>query len=435
MNILLISPEVNFTTNNELLNKYWFNSTDTAPYRELWAGVGTSLLTIAALTPPDSTVEFIDENVKKIDFKKKFDLIAISAMTQQITRGYEIADCFRKLGIPVIFGGIHPTLVPEEVKAHADCVVIGEAENIWADVLNDFECKKLKPFYKSLGEVDLSQSPIPKYSLLEKNIYKLVNIQTSRGCPHDCDYCSASKIFGKKYRRKSTAQILKEIECAISHLGNVKIVFSDDNFLVDRKLSKNLLKELIPLNIKWHAQSDISIAEDEELLILAKQSGCTYLFIGLESVNPENLKCIDTKNWKYSKSTNYAEYIKIIQSFGIGVMGSFIVGLDSDDVTVFSKLEKFIIDNNLWAASITIMTPFPGTRLRERLESQNRIIDSNWKNHTGYNINFLPKNISKEDIQTGIVDLYQKINSKEVYLKKLEHFKQIQSSLIKKGLI
>ncbi len=435
MNILLVSPKVNFTTKNQSLMNFWFNSNETGAYRELWSGVGSSLLTIAALTPDEHSIEFIDENITEIDFEKEFDIVGISAMTQQIMRGYQIADIFRSKGIPVVFGGIHPTLLPEEVKQRADSVVIGEAEDVWVKLLEDFKAGNLKPFYKSNSEINICESPIPKFELLKKNVYRLVNIQTTRGCPHDCDYCSASKIFGKKYRRKTVEQIILEIKTAIAHLGNVKIVFSDDNFLVDRKRSMELLTQLIPLNIKWHAQSDISIADDEQLLLLTKKSGCTFLFIGLESINPDNLKNLDTKNWKYSKLSKYKENIEKIQSYGIGVMGAFIVGLDSDTKEVFNDLEKFIIDNNLWAASITIMTPFPGTRLRAKLENENRLIKTDWSECTGYNVNFIPAKITREELEEGIVNLYKRIYSNENYQKKIEHFKQIQLNLIKNKII
>jgi radical SAM superfamily enzyme YgiQ (UPF0313 family) len=434
MRIALISPKVGFTTRIKELEELWFNSKEASPYRNYWTGVSSGLLTVAALTPADIDVDFVDENMEGIDFSGDYDLVGISAMTQQSIRAYQIAEEFRKRKIKVIIGGIHATVLPEEVKLHADSVVIGEVELLWSIILEDFKSNKLKPFYKADSLFELNKAPVPRFDLLQKGRYPIIWMETSRGCPHDCEYCASTRIFGHKYRNKSREQVIRDIIFIKKHHGDVRIAFSDDNFLVNKCLSKELLPQITELNIRWHALCDISIGNDEELLDLLYKSGCTYLFIGLESVSRESLNSIEKSNWKSKQFANYANYIKSIQSSGIGVMGSFIVGLDHDFPNIFKSIADFIIDNNLYAASITILTPFPGTRLRVRMEKEGRLLIRDWSYYTGYNVNYVPNHISIEEIESELVSLYRAVYRKDVYERKMVFFKKIQKELIKRAI-
>jgi radical SAM superfamily enzyme YgiQ (UPF0313 family) len=434
MKIALISPRVGFTTRIKELEDLWFNSKEASPYRYYWTGVSSGLLTVAALTPADIDVDFVDENMEEIDFDAGYDLAGISAMTQQSTRAYQIADEFRKRNVTVIMGGIHATVLPEEVKLHVDSVVSGEVELLWADILKDFKSNRLKPFYKADSLFDLTKAPVPRFDLLKKGRYPIIWMETSRGCPHDCEYCASTRIFGNKYRNKSHEQVIRDIQFIKSHHSDTRIAFSDDNFLVNKRLAKDLLPRIADMDIRWHALCDISVGKDKKLLELLYKSGCTYLFIGLESVSTESLNSIEKSNWKSKQFVNYSENIKAIQSAGLGVMGSFIVGLDQDFPDVFDKMANFIIANNLYAASITILTPFPGTRLRTRMQEEGRLFDHDWAYYTGYNVNYMPRNVSVEQIETGLVNLYRSVYAKEVYKKKMVYFKKIQKELIKKYL-
>jgi Fe-S oxidoreductase len=432
MKICLIAPKVNFSTNITELNEFWFNPKNES-FRKLWSGVTSALLTIAALSPPKHEIEFIDENYENIDFLKKYDLVGISSMTPNSTRSYVIADEFRKRGVKVVLGGVHPTLLPDESKKHCDAVVIGEAENVWNAVIEDLENRNLKPFYQSNKLVDLNQSPIPRFDLLKADNYKYIWLQTSRGCPHDCEYCTASKIFGKGFRRKNNGQILKELELIKSKFKNKQIFFADDNFLAQKEKIYLLIEKLANLQIRWNAQCDISVGKDKHFLSLLKKSGCVLLFIGLESITPEGLKYIDMKSWKYRQLKNYPLYINNIQSAGIGVMGSFMVGLESDENSVFDQILSFININNLYHAYFNILTPMPGTRIREILQKENRLLSDNWDNYTGYNVNFKPNKMSLQELESGFTNLYKKVYSKQMYYKNMEYFKRIQKNLIKIG--
>jgi radical SAM superfamily enzyme YgiQ (UPF0313 family) len=431
MRIALISPRVNFTTNIKDLEEFWYSSNEAVPYRKLWSGVSSALLIVAALTPSSYDVQFIDENEEEIDYSEEYDLVGISAMTQQIMRAYEIADNFRKRNVTVVMGGIHPTLLPEEAIQHSDSVAIGEAEYIWDKILIDIKNGQLKQYYKSDKVVNLNDSPTPRYDLLKKYNYHQICLQTSRGCPHDCDYCSASKIYGQRYRTKSVDRVISEIKIIKNIIGDPIYFISDDNLFVDENRSVQLLEEITLLNIRWHGQCDISIGKNDNLLKLIRKSGCSFLFIGLESITMEGLINIDREGWKYKQLRNYKSYIQNIQQNGIGVMGAFMIGLDSDDISVFDKIYLFIKENDLYAASVTIITPVPGTRLRERLKKERRLLETSWENYTGYNINFRPQKMTIREMEVGIVQLYQKIYQKDLFYKKMKYFKEIQKRLIR----
>lgn len=430
MNLLLVSPSSAFLSTNQEFQDFWKSSTLTQSYRTNWSGIGAGLPIIAALTSDSHSVKIVDENVEAINFADDYDLVAITAMTQQITRAYEISRMFRSRGTRTVIGGIHSTLLPEEACLNADSVIIGEAEDTWPQVMGDFENGHLAPFYRSAGSIRLEESPLPRYDLLRDKGYKVIWIQTTRGCPHDCYFCAASKVFGKKYRRKTIEQVLTEIENVKSLFGEcIRIGFSDDNLLVHRTQSKEFLKELIPMRIRYAAQTDISVANDETLLDLLRQSGCTFLFIGLESLKSDNLLSIDKKGWKHRKLKDYATAIQRIQMHGIGVMGSFIIGLPFDSQKSFSEICEFVIGENLYDAQIAISTPFPGTRLRETLTREYRILDTSWDNYTGFNVNFVHETLSKEQLERGILDIYRSINSKDAYIKKMTYFKDVQKRM------
>lgn len=333
-----------------------------------WSGASLGLLIIAALTPPEFEIVYLDENYEEIDFSAEYDLVAITAMTQQATRAYEIADQFRARNVKVVIGGIHVTVMEQEAKAHADSVVVGEAEDTWPVLIRDFMKGALEPFYRSSVPADLTKSPIPRYDLAKKYDYKMIWIQTTRGCSRDCEFCNASKVYGKAFRHKSMGQVLREIELIRKHWSEPFINFADDNMFIDRVYASQLIGALSTAGLHWTAQSDISIGEDDALLEALRKSGCKILFVGFETLSAANT--LDMHGWKKRRIDRYPAIIKKIQSYGIGVLGSFIIGLDDDDTRVFQDLFRFILENKLYAAQVTVLTPLPGTRLRQRLERE-----------------------------------------------------------------
>lgn len=392
-----------------------------------WSGASLGLLIVAALTPSYFSIDFIDENYEQIKFDANYDLVGISAMTQQAVRAYEIADEFRKRGTTVVIGGIHATVMSEEAKEHADAVIVGEAETLWPHLINDFIKGRLKPYYRSMEPIDLAQSPLPRYELLKKYDYRMFWIQTTRGCPRDCEFCAASKVYGKNYRYKNIEQVIVEINFIKRLWKEPLINFADDNMFVNKAYSRELIKKLKEAGIRWAAQTDVSIAEDDGLLRLLRESGCTLLFIGFETLSVKNQ--LDNHGFKQNRIKKYPEIIQKIQSYGIGVLGAFIIGLDEDDMSIVDDISSFIIDNRLYASHISILTPLPGTRLRERLLKENRILSNDWSRYALTNVNFIPKKMTPKELEQCLLKIYKRVYNKDVRSSVVRHFMGIYADL------
>ena len=318
--LALIAPKVGFASNNPKLMALVSGPSPWSP-DQFWTGTSVGLLTVAALCPDWVDPVFIDEKHEQVDLTADYDLVGITAMAQQATRAYEIADAFRKRGIKVVIGGIHATVLPEEAQQHADAVVVGEAEPVWARLMQDFRAGALQPVYRSPGAIDLADSPVPRYDLLNRKYYDQAWIQTSRGCPHDCDYCVSAKVFGTRYRIKSIDQVTRELDAALKHFGKPRLAFSDDNLLANRAHAERLMEKLTPLRLRWLAQADVAIGENDDLLERLRLANCRYLFIGFETLSPKSMHGIDHTGWKAKRVESYARCVKKIQSYGIGVGG------------------------------------------------------------------------------------------------------------------
>ncbi|MCM8781233.1 MAG: B12-binding domain-containing radical SAM protein, partial [Candidatus Omnitrophica bacterium] len=253
-------------------------------------GAPLALPTLAALTPSDVEVVLTDENVEPINFDEKVDLVGITGITCVIPRSYEIADEFKKRGVPVVMGGIHVSMLPEEAIRHCDSVVIGEAEEIWEQVVRDAQKGNLQKFYRAPRFPDLTNSPIPRWDLLKNDKYCYFTIQTGRGCPYDCDFCSVKVFNGRGYRHKTIDSVIEEIK-TLQKIDYKKLIFfTDDNLLASPKYSEELMQRLIPLKIKtWWCQSSVNRLKDDRLLDLMYRAGCRVIFVGLESVSQKNL--------------------------------------------------------------------------------------------------------------------------------------------------
>ncbi len=377
-----------------------------------------ALTSLASLTNYEWDVSIIDENVESIDFTDLPDLSAISLMTPLAKRGYEIADAFRKQGVPVVLGGIHATAMKEEAKAHADAVVLGEAENIWPQVLSDFKKGDLRPFYQASSYCSLDRLPTPKRDLLKRKAYFFVNtLQTSRGCPFDCEFCSVTSFYGRTYRTRPVHDVIEEI----SQMEKGFLFFVDDNIIGAHSYAKDLFRELISLNVQWFSQASLSIVKDKELLKLAQQSGCKGLFIGFESLSQESLKAMGKS---VNRANEFQDAVKAIHSHGIGIQGSFIFGTDYDDLSVFGDVLRFIEKTHLEAALFSILTPFPGTRIRQVLEREKRIIHNDWEKYDMNHIVFKPKKMTSAELQEGFNWAYKRLYGYRSICKRLFPFRR-----------
>lgn len=355
------------------------------------------LMYLAAYTPEEVDVRLIDENVEGIDFADVPDLAGITTTTATAARAYEIADRYRALGAKVVLGGVHASMVPKEALEHADSVVIGEAEAIWPKVLADAEADCLEPLYRQEGFIDFKRPLFPRVDLIDPKRYWIPDsVQTARGCPHNCSFCSVTAFNGRWHRARELDNVLAEVE-SLSWRNPLRrriVAFVDDNIAANPRRAKGLFKALIPMKVVWGSQACITFANDEGLVGLAAESGCRFLLIGLETLSSQAI----AEMGKYqNKVEQYEDALQLLRKYGIHVSGAFIFGFDSDDESVFSDTLEFAIRNKLPVAQLSVLVPYPGTRLYRRLLEEGRLeprfwLDSSWVGRVVYK----PQNMSAQ---------------------------------------
>ncbi|OGP92589.1 MAG: hypothetical protein A2157_10145 [Deltaproteobacteria bacterium RBG_16_47_11] len=354
-----------------------------------------TLTMLAALTPPDVEVKITDENVEPIDFEEDVDLVGVTGMVMHAPRAYQIAQKFRQRGIPVVMGGPHASSLPHEAKEHVDAVVIGEAEDVWEGVVEDFKNGCPKPFYKADAFCSMERLPFPRLDLLRKDAYMTINCaQTTRGCPHQCDFCHVTHFFGKTYRCRPVDEVIEEVK----RLEGDFLVFIDDNIAGNRRYAKELFTRLKPLEKKWASQASMTLTRDPELLKLAAESGCVSLFIGVESLSEENLKDV---NKAFNQVHQLEEAMKAVHDHDIMVVAGLIFGLDHDDEGVFERTLRFCERNRIELPSFFLLTPLPGTALFQRMESEGRLLHKDWAQYNGATVVFKPRLMTEETLQRG----------------------------------
>ncbi len=386
------------------------------------------LLTLAGLTDDNYDIDYMEvpeiEDIDKI--KKDYDIVAISSFTAKIDVAYKLADMFREAGTTVVMGGLHVTVMPEEALGHADSIVIGEGEPMWAKLLFDFRYNRLKRAYDARGiDYSFENAPMPRFDLLDIDKYNRLTIQTQRGCPHSCNFCGSSRLLNPRYKTKPVKKIMEELKFIKSVWADPFIEFADDNTFVNKKHSKALLRELAKENIKWFTETDISVADDDELLALMRDSGCKQILIGLETTNLGALSNIGTTNWKARQYERYYQAIQKIQSYGITVNGTFILGLDGTGYESFDDVFNFVEKSGLYEVQVTLQTPFPGTKLYEDLKKAGRLLKENaWELATLFDLNFIPENMTVKELNTHFSQLVQRLYSKEFTKQRKTQFYQ-----------
>ena len=366
---------------------------------------------LASLSPPDVGFSFTDDLLTPIDVEKglkEVDLVGITVLTKTALRAYEIADVYRKKGIPVVLGGIHPTALPEEAKEHADSVVMGEAEEVWPHLIEDVRMGHLKPFYQQKGYTDLSKVPNPRRDILPKRGYLPLDVvQVTRGCPFRCEFCSVQKFFGETYRFRPIPDVVEEVR----RLRHRWMMFNDDNIIGNHSYSKELLNALIPLKKKWFGQASLSGLKAIENVELLAKSGCNSLFIGFESLSKKNL--VTSKKFQNDPS-EYREIIDTLHRHGIAICGSFVFGFDEDDPSVFEETVSFSIQTKLFSAIFMILTPYPETAFYHRVKNEGRLVQDQWwllKNPEDSAPHFLPKKMTGQALREGWKKAWKEFNS------------------------
>jgi len=344
-------------------------SSDSAPLP------GLSLASLAGLTPPDVSVSFTDDSLQPIDLDGDLgqpDLVGITCSSKNAARAYAIADAYAERGIPVVLGGVHPTARPEEARQKADAVVAGEAEGVWPKLLDDFRRGRLEPVYSRSTWADLASLPPARRSIYPERAYlPLGMVQATRGCPHLCEFCSVRRFFGGTYRYRPLEDVLTEVK----GLKHSTFLFVDDNIVGHASYSRNLFQGLMPLKKRWFGQASLTVLDDLPLLELMVKSGCKGLLLGVETVSEEGIR--GARKFQ-NKPAHYKRTIENLQRKGIAVWGSFIFGLDQDGPDIFERCVRFAIDSKLYTAVFAVLTPYPGTPLFERLESENRLTEPAW---------------------------------------------------------
>lgn len=342
---------------------------------------------IAASIPSDVHVSLTEQSVDPIDLEKDVDMVGISVTTSTALEAYRIADAYLKQrsDVTVVLGGIHATMLPEEAIQHGHCVVMGESDELWPEIVEDYKKGSLKKFYRCTRLPDLSRLSHPKRELLKgKSLYAFSTVQTSRGCPYNCYFCSVHLFFGGKYRTRPIENVIDEIR----GMNSKYLFFLDDNPVGNVRYAKRLFRSMIGLGKKWFSQTDISIADDEELLTLAKKAGCTMVGIGFDSIIRKSL---ESAGKAHASLLKYEENIKRIQKHGIIVAGSFIFGFDEDDSDVFRKTIRFAEKSKIDCASFHILTPYPGTAFYKQMKQEGRLIASmDWDKYDTKHAVFVP---------------------------------------------
>lgn len=384
------------------------------------------LLTLASFCPPSWECVYRESADFDVSEPCDFDLVAISCLTAQAPLAYRMADELRAKGVKVVLGGLHVSACPTEAQAHADAIIVGEGEYAWQKLCCDFERGEMLARYdaKDFGYFDFKDARVPRYDLLNMSKYNRITIQTQRGCPRHCNFCAASHTISN-YKTKPIEQIVAEIREIEKHWPRPFIEFADDNTFLKRSWAKDLLRAIEPLDIRWFTETDLSVADDDELLELISRSGCYQVLIGLESSNATALASADPAQWKAKQFARYRESIAKIQSYGISVNGCFILGWDHDTTDVFKNTRAFVEELGLAEVQITILTPFPNTVLYQQLRRDNRLLKEKfWDACTLFDVNFTPKNMSVRELEQGLLTVFKDVYSAEATQKRRAIFRR-----------
>lgn len=386
---------------------------------------------LAALTPPDVEVVLYDDRIEPIPFDEATDLVAVTVETFTARRAYEISAEFRLRGVPVIMGGMHPTLLPEEVRRHADSVYTGDAEFLWPKVISDARKGKLQLEYRAQGGIP-HPGRLPRRDIFKGKGYLPVTLlQFGRGCRHECNFCVTSVYFNKTQFRRKIPEVIREIETQERRL----LFFVDDNILSDFEGAKALFRELIPLKLCWVSQASLDMTQDRELMGLMVKSGCLGHVVGFESIDPKNLRAIKKTPNLIGRFDNYKVQLEILRDYGLQTWAAFSLGHDHDTPESIDRTVEFAMESKFPFAAFNTLIPYPNTPLYRRLEAEGRLLyDGRWWLHPEYRFNyasFRPKYMTPEELTAACFRARTNFNSPLSILRRAFDFKTNMRSLFR----
>ena len=375
--------------------------------------VGLALPLLAALTPDDFEVELCYETIEDVPFDTDAELIGISSMGHAVMRTIDIANKFRALGKTVILGGYMVSLMPEEAKKYCDSVMIGDAEETWGQMIEDYRNGTLKKVYQK--KLTKLETPLPRYELvLKKRIGNFLPVQAGRGCPKTCSFCSIYCLYHGQYLRREIPDVIRDIK-RVKELGFKQFLLLDDNLFSNREYAFALCSEIKKLKMHWMTQCSIDISKDEELLKVVAESGCYVLSFGLESISRESLLGMQ-KGWAHPDQ--YSEQLKIIRKYGIDVSTEMVVGAEGDTLESIRETAKFIEENKITVPRFYILTPIPGTQFYDEMKEQNRIYNTDMYSYNACEAVHIPKNMTPEELTKAYWELYNEGYSYRSILKR-----------------
>lgn len=375
-----------------------------------------TLALLAALVPKELNADVViyDETAQAIPLDTDVDVIAITCITGTASRCYKFADYFRSKGKTVLLGGVHPSLMPEEAKVHADSVLIGLGEKTFPQALLDIKNGNLQPTYTGIGCVDISNRPLPRKDLLNKKKYITLNtVEAVRGCNHSCTFCVYPAAFGKGVITRPVQEVIDEIKT----FKGKEVLFPDVNLIANPAYAKELFTAMIPLKKWWLGLTTTAIGYNDELLDLFQKSGCKGLLIGFESVNQKTQENI---NKGQNHVNEYKSLMNKLHDRGIMVMGCFAFGSDDDGKDVFERTVKLCIDAKIDLPRFSIITPFPNTEFYNLLEKENRIIERDWSMYDVEHCVYKPKQMTKDELEAGIARAWKETYSVKNIIKRLD---------------
>jgi radical SAM superfamily enzyme YgiQ (UPF0313 family) len=374
------------------------------PYIRTWQMEPLAPAVLAALTPPDVAITFYDDRLEPIDYAAPADLVAISIETYTAKRAYQIAARYRQRGVPVVMGGFHATLLPDEVALFADAVIVGAAEQVWAAVLADAQAGQVQPRYTAPTGAGHLLPPVrlDRSIFAGKRYLPIGLVEAGRGCPFACEFCAVHSFYGPQRRWRDPAEVVAELRQMRGQKG--LIFFVDDNITAHREYAKEFFRALIPLKLRWVSQASITAAHDEELLSLMRASGCQGVLIGFESLNAANLAQMG-KSFNQARG-GYAVALANLRRSAIRLYATFVVGYDHDTPDTFREMVAFAEQHRFFIAAFNHLTPFPGTPLYQRLEQEGRLLYDRWWLHPEYQygmVPFVPRGMTAVQVEQGCI--------------------------------